>query len=140
MCSLMVTNSSPLRTTYLRQNLASIMIHVTSRVLHVFIGLVEVCVSIKKIKTFWELSQEWCNISQKKKKKKNCEISGEKNCFLGITLKNNELDFNIFSHLPTPLPIYVSFFGNPQLCVFLLLSLLILSLKSSKNNENGFTF
>ena len=42
---ILVTSSSPLKTTYLRQYLVSIVVHVASRVLHVLLGLVKVCVS-----------------------------------------------------------------------------------------------
>ena len=39
---LMFTSSSPFNATYLRQNITPIVIHVGSRMLRVFLGLVEV--------------------------------------------------------------------------------------------------
>jgi hypothetical protein len=48
MCSPIVTSSSPLKVTYPKQSLVPIVVHVTSRVLHVPIGLVEVRVSTER--------------------------------------------------------------------------------------------
>ena len=45
MCYPMVTSSSLLKTIYLRKSLVLIVVHVAIKVLHVLIGLVEVCVS-----------------------------------------------------------------------------------------------
>ena len=44
-CYSMVTSSSLLKTIYLRKNLMFIVVHVASKVLHIPIGLIEVCVS-----------------------------------------------------------------------------------------------
>lgn len=45
-CSLMVISLSPLRDTYLRKSFATIVVHMTSKVLHVPLGLVEVRASL----------------------------------------------------------------------------------------------
>ena len=47
-CYLKVTSSSFFKTIYPKKSLALIVIHVTSRVLHVPMGLVEVCISTER--------------------------------------------------------------------------------------------